>query len=369
MTHELTLHLKETSVPILVGKNIVFSKDFLSYLRSLKSRFVIITDHIVKKLYGERLNEFLKDSGLDSFIISLTPGDSSKTRETKAFIEDQMLEKKLNKETTLIALGGGMVLDMAAFVAATYFRGIDLIMLPTSLLAMVDACIGGKTALNTKEGKNLIGTFYHPKKIFIDSIFLSTLPKKEYTCGLAEIIKYGIICDPKLFYLLESKNFEIEDLIYRSCQIKKEIVERDEREKKERYILNFGHTLGHSLEALDDYQISHGEAVSLGMIFASFLSVKMKLLKKEDFLQILNLFKKHHFPLVFSPKITSKELFEQLLRDKKARESARFVLIEKIGSIKDDNYVQEVDEKLIKKALYWFYSRFSAKAAYGNRKN
>lgn len=365
MSKDLTLNLKENNVPISIGKDLVFSLDFLSFCKTLGNRFVIITDQNVEKLLGEKLNLFFQNQHMDSFIISIPAGDSFKTRETKALIEDQMLQKKINKSGLIIALGGGMVLDMAAFVASTYYRGIPLVMVPTSLLAMVDASIGGKTAVNTKEGKNLIGSYYHPKKIFIDIQFLKTLPKEEYRNGFSEIIKYGIIYDKDLFNSLYEKtqDHDFEEIIYKCCLIKKTIVERDEKENNIRAILNFGHTLGHSLENLENYKISHGEAIGLGMIFASFLSVKMKILNIEDFFKIFSMFKKYHFPLVFSQNISAKDIFDQLLSDKKASLARNFVLIEKIGSIKDDIYLQEVDEKILKKALFWLCNRFSSKAA------
>ncbi len=359
---EILLNFKEPSVPISIGQDLIFSLNFINFCKTLSSKFVIITDDTVKGLYAEKLSHFFLDHQMDSFIISIPPGEKSKTRETKALIEDEMLQKKIKKDALIIALGGGMVLDIAAFVAATYLRGIPFIMIPTTLLAMVDASMGGKAAINTLYGKNLIGTYCHPKKIFMDLLFLKTLSEKEKRNGFAEVIKYGIISDKALFdALYEKEPQELEEIIYSSCLIKKNIVERDEKENSIRAVLNFGHSVGHSLESLENYEISHGEAIALGMIFAGYLSIKMNNMAREDFFKIFTIFKKYHFPLVFSQRISRSDILEKLSFDKKSNGKG-FVLIEKIGSFKDDNYLQLVDDKLLHKALIWFCKRFASKA-------
>jgi len=363
---DTVLNFKNDTVRVKIGKNIVFKKDFISFCKSLKKQFVIISDSNVSPLYGKELNSALAKNNLDCLIIEIEAGEEHKTRATKEHIENTMFEKKLGRDTCIIALGGGVICDLSAFVAATYCRGIDFITIPTTLLAMVDAAIGGKCGVNTRFGKNLLGSFYHPKAIFIDLQFLSSLPLKEKRNGLLEIIKYGIIYDKELFFTLyeNSDNLDLEKLIYKSFMIKKIFVEQDEKDNNKRAALNFGHTIGHAIEVLEDFSISHGEAVAIGIIVASFISMKLNVLEKEDFFKIFTIFKRHKFPLIFSQKVSWKALLNLLILDKKAKnKKPYFVLLEEIGKIKvfKDSYVKEVDEELLKKSLIWMQRRFASK--------
>jgi 3-dehydroquinate synthase len=366
LCEELEITFKEKKVALTLGKGIIFNESFINKIKCISKNIVVITDSNVNKLYGNKLKFFLLENDLNPLVIEIPVGEEYKSRKTKEDIEDQMLKNNFTKDSALIALGGGVVSDIAAFVSSTYYRGIPLIIIPTSLLAMVDAAIGGKSGLNTPHGKNLIGSFYQPNLIFIDTNFLETLPRKEWLNGFSEVIKYSLISDEELFNNLYNSNdkLNIQSLIYRCCLIKKEIVEKDEKENNIRAILNFGHSIGHCIELLENYKIAHGEAISIGMIFASYLSMREKYLTMKEFLKIFSIFKKYNYPLVFSEKVTWKKLMGSLMYDKKAnRHIPRFVLLEKIGKVKSDKekYLYEVDEHNLKESLIWLYKRFISK--------
>lgn len=359
----LNLVTKEKVIPIEIGNNIVFQKSFIDKVLSISKNIVILTDTNVNELYGEKLKSSFEEQKTYPLFISILPGESQKNRETKSFIEDLMLKNNLTKDTLIIALGGGVICDLAAFVASTYYRGIFLVMVPTTLLAQVDAAIGGKSAVNTSFGKNLIGNFYHPEQTFIDTIFLKSLPNNELLNGLSEIIKYSLIFSSSLFdELYQGKDhLDLEKIILRCCEMKINIVKLDEKEKSLRSILNFGHTLGHCIEQIEEYKISHGEAIAIGMIFASYLSVKEKLLDTKEFLKIFSIFKIYGFPLIFSQAVTLKKLLDHLLYDKKAKDKTpRFVLLEEIGKVKAEKeiYLHEIDKEKLRHALIWLYKRF-----------
>ncbi len=326
---------------IIVQKGILQTNEWLEKISGLGSHFVIVTDTTVEKLYGKKL----QDAGVSLF--SIPPGEKSKTREQKERLEDLMLEKKLGRDTVMIALGGGVVTDLAGFVAATYLRGIPLVMIPTTLLGMVDASIGGKVGVNTKHGKNLIGAYYLPKLIIVDTELLDTLPEKELQNGFAEILKYGFIHSRELLEM------EISDeLIKKAIAIKKEIVALDPQEKGLRRILNFGHTLGHAIEVCSHYTLSHGEAVAIGMHLEAHLSAKLGFLKESDVAVITSQIKKRGLPLHLPQKLGA--IMDALSLDKKStRKQPRFVLLEKIGKVMsfEGEYCAPVDAKIVSAVL------------------
>jgi len=238
------------------------------------ARHVLISDVNVYAKHGEKLVQVLRDSGLQPFVKVLPAGEGSKNRELKAEIEDWMLSHACNRDTCVIAFGGGVVGDLTGYVAATYLRGVDFIQVPTTLLAMVDSSLGGKTGIDAPAGKNLLGAFHHPKAVFIDPTYLKTLPKREFVNGMAEIIKTAAIRDPLLFEFLE-RNIEdilsLEETVLRKiimtcATIKAEVVALDDKEAGIRCILNYGHTIGHAIEALVFPDLLHGECVSIGMV-------------------------------------------------------------------------------------------------------
>ncbi len=287
-----------------------------------------------------------------------------KQERRKDYLENQLFEKGFGRDTCVIALGGGVVTDLAGYLAATYCRGIPLVMMPTTLLGMVDASIGGKTGVNVPYGKNLLGCFYPPKKVLIDPATLHTLPKKELANGFVEIIKYGCIADKPLFEYLEKQTtslFSLEKssikrVIFESCRIKKEIVEQDEKDQGKRHLLNFGHTIGHALEHLTHYTLSHGEAVAIGLLVESYLSLLHGALDQDSFHRLSCLLRQYALPLKLSMQFSVETFLEAMVLDKKSlNRRPRFVMIEAIGSplSHGSTYCRELDESLVRKALSW----------------
>jgi 3-dehydroquinate synthase len=255
-------------------------------------------------------------------------------------VMDRLIQAGADRTSALIALGGGVVGDMTGFIASTYMRGISYIQMPTTLLSQVDSSIGGKTAIDLPTGKNLMGSFHQPKAVFIDLSFLQTLPEREFKSGLAEIVKCGIIDDPALFEVLESGAEKIarrdmdflEKIIARTCQIKKGMVEMDEKDKGLRRFLNFGHTIGHALEAESEYRLSHGESVSVGMIAAALLSERMNYLPPLERERIAAAVAGLGLPHQVPPDSSTEGILSRLKVDKKkSGERVNFVLLKRLG--------------------------------------
>lgn len=309
------------------------------------------------KLYGKRVLLSLKKNGFDMEVIEVPEGERYKNMREAEKIYTRLLSSKLDRYSPLIALGGGVIGDLTGFVAATYRRGVPYIQIPTSLLAQVDSSIGGKTAVNHPLGKNMIGAFHQPTGVFIDLSVLKTLSEREFRCGMAEIIKYGIIADEKLFNFLEKyykniKNLDFKKLQYiieSSCKIKASIVSKDEREKGLRSILNFGHTIGHALESLTGYKkYNHGEAVAIGIVAASSISHEVGLCSKKDVDRVIRVIEAFELPTQL-PKINPEKILKALYYDKKVRNNKiKLILMKKPGSvvIRDD-----ISDKTILKSL------------------
>lgn len=307
-------------------------------------RYAVITDDHVEKIYGRSFTHHLDSLGFDVELFSFPAGEASKTRATKEKLEDALLLEGFGRDTTILALGGGVVTDLAGFLASTYCRGVELILIPTTLLGMVDAAIGGKTGVNTDLGKNMIGSLYSAQQLWICPKFLKTLPEKEWFNGGVEMLKAGLIADAEFFY--DFSKIPLEEAIWRAIEIKRRIIAKDPDETGLRRTLNLGHTIGHALETLSDYQISHGEAVAAGIVLEAELSYAMGILKKEALDSIQDRFP----PLSFS--VDFEEVFEVLRRDKKAVEgSPRFALLQDIGIpfAADGVYCTEVPRALLKK--------------------
>lgn len=350
--------ISKRSISIAPHTNVLFKNiDFLAGDLEKKKRLAIILDTNMERLYGKSLIQKLEKHP-DVTLIAIQPGESAKTRETKQYIEDVLLEKKYGRDSCILAVGGGVVLDLAGFVAATYCRGISFISIPTTLLAMVDASIGGKTGINLPQGKNLIGAFHPPERVYIDLQFLKTLPKEEWKNGFAEIIKYGLISSRSLFKEMEEwKEDHLNKIIYKSIQIKKKVIEKDPEEKGLRRILNFGHTVGHALEALFEYQISHGQAIATGMILESYLCLKRGLLTKKELDQICKVIRKHGFSHDLLKETSFPDLMEAMRIDKKSLQThPRFVMLRSIGKISSfqKEYCTIVDSKSIEEAYEFF---------------
>jgi 3-dehydroquinate synthase len=311
---------------------------------SLGQRCAIITDRRVAPLYAKKVATALKQSGFDVHIITVDNGEKAKSITTVGRCYDELAAHRLERKSFIVALGGGVVGDVAGFVAATYLRGIPFVQVPTTLLAQVDSSVGGKTGVNLKAGKNLVGAFYQPRLVMCDLETLRTLPEREYRAGLAEIIKYGIIYDGSLFMRLErgvdslvEKNPDVlAEVIARSCEIKADVVSQDETESGLRAILNFGHTIGHAIEAISGYgKYLHGEAISIGQIAAAKISAKQFGLSNEDLSRITELFRRAGLPTTIKLSAAQRtKLFAAMHLDKKVSGGEiKFVLARKIGQV------------------------------------
>lgn len=334
----LRVNLKENSYDILIEKDL--KDNFGKYIKNIfkGKKIAIITDDNLRDIYGDFVKENIEREGFLVKIISVKPGEKSKTFLTLPKIYDELLDFKLTRSDLIIALGGGVVGDLAGFVASTFLRGISFIQIPTSLLAQVDSSVGGKVAIDLERGKNLVGSFYHPKLVLIDPNMLGTLPEKYFNDGLGEVIKYGCIKSKDLFSRLENfRNKEdlkenIGDIIYECCNIKREVVEKDEKDLGERMILNFGHTLGHAIEQVYNYETySHGESVAIGMNMICSIAEKNNLTKKGTAKKIEALLKK--YGLNTKVKINDNKAFiEAITLDKKnLNGDLKVILLKDIG--------------------------------------
>jgi 3-dehydroquinate synthase len=285
-------------------------------------------------------------------IITLPDGEEYKTMEYITYAHERMFDAKYDRNSVIIAFGGGVIGDMSGFAASVFLRGIDFIQIPTTLLSMVDSSVGGKTGINNKYGKNLIGAFYQPEAVYIDTHFLSTLPKREFAAGMAEVIKMAVMFDNEFFENLEKETLKIEEIIKRSVELKAWVVNQDEKEKGIRSVLNYGHTFGHVIENLTNYKTYlHGEAVAIGMIMANELSLELGYLSEEEAKRIKTLLEKHSLPTHY--KIENvEEFYEHFFADKKTLDNKiKFIIPEKIGKYK---IVENIDKQTILKVLEKF---------------
>jgi len=324
----------------------------------------VISDSNVISLYANTFVSCLKKAKLPCSVIEFPAGDSNKTRSTKEKIEDSLLKTGAGRDWVIVALGGGVTGDIAGFTASTFMRGIDWINIPTSLLSMVDASLGGKTGVNTPSGKNLIGTFHNPVAIIISETFLQTLPHLEWLNGIAEIIKHAVIMDRKFFEFLErvlpigphSNRKIIRKIIRRSIEIKKSIVKQDERELSIRSILNFGHTVGHAIEKSSEYKISHGRAVATGILVEAAISMELGLFPRSSFKRLTELLIQAGFKSLVQKKFSSDLIYFMRTDKKKRMGKINFVLIKDIGKVYSNKnlFTFEVPEKTLKKVLNRF---------------
>ncbi len=328
------------SYDIHIGRDILDRMAPLLAKSGWAGRWFIVTDSNVSRLHGEGLLHALRGNGLAAEIIEFAAGESSKTVATCIGLAEELLERGADRSSGLIALGGGVVGDMAGVLASIFMRGIPFVQVPTTLLAQVDSSIGGKTGVDLPAGKNMLGTFLQPRAVFVDLAFLDTLPPREFANGLAEIIKYGIIEDPGLLAALEEETQDLqsrdaalmERLVSTSCRIKKGIVEVDETEKGLRRILNFGHTVGHAIEAESRYVIPHGESVAMGMAAAALISEKQRYLSAEDRERIVSVIGRAGLPVRIPQALDTERMLSHIKTDKKKEgEKIHFVLLRKPG--------------------------------------
>jgi 3-dehydroquinate synthase len=329
-----------SSYEICIGNSICDRMALLISKNHKAVRHIVITDSNVGRLHGQKLLSGLKGVGLNVDLVEFPAGEASKNINTTLDIVAKLLELGADRNSMLIAFGGGVVGDMVGFIASVFMRSIPYIQIPTTLLAQVDSSIGGKTAIDLPYGKNLLGTFYQPQAVFADLSYLTTLPEKEFNNGLAEIIKYGIIDDEKILRLLEDNMEQVQrrdpvlllKLVENCCRIKKSIVEIDEREQGLRRILNYGHTLGHALEAQSKFTISHGEGVALGMIAAARISENVGYLESGSQERIESLIRQSGLPCRIPQDIATEGIISRLKMDKKKEgDIIHFVLLKKIG--------------------------------------
>ncbi len=352
--NQIVVGLGERSYPIWIGKRILASIGSALNEVSFPNKVAIVTNPTVGALYCDQLVRDLVATGRKVNVIQVPDGEEYKSIETLENIYDVLIERGFDRYCGLIALGGGVIGDLAGFAAATFLRGVPFVQIPTTLLSQVDSSVGGKTGVNRPQGKNLIGAFYQPKHVHIDVIALDTLPKREYVSGIAEIVKYGIISDGEFFAWLENHRENLADrsaealsyAVMKSCQIKANVVENDEKEQGLRALLNLGHTFGHAVETLAGYGVvKHGEAVAIGMVMAARTSQKLDFCSIEDIERIVGLLTFFDLP-VTPPDFSVADYLSVMQRDKKVKDGeVRIVLNHGIGNAGLHN-IKELDKYL-----------------------
>ncbi|MDP0588297.1 MAG: 3-dehydroquinate synthase [Candidatus Endonucleobacter bathymodioli] len=346
---KLNVDLGERSYPIFIGESLLGKIEYLKpYIAG--RQVAIVTNETVAPIYLKKVERAL--DGYDLAVEVLPDGEFWKNLATVERIFDRLLKARFTRKATLIALGGGVVGDMVGFAAACYQRGIGFIQVPTTLLAQVDSSVGGKTGVNHPQGKNMIGAFHQPNAVVIDIGTLSTLPNREFSAGMAEVIKYGLICDKSFYFWLRGNmrallNRDSETLghaIYQSCQHKARVVMEDERESGVRAILNFGHTFGHAIETCLGYsRWLHGEAVAVGMVMAANLSFRLGMIGKDDVDDLTDLLKQFWLPVIPPSEMTPDRFMELMAVDKKVLDGRmRLILLRCIGEGIVANNVDEV---------------------------
>ncbi|MGN0649820.1 MAG: 3-dehydroquinate synthase [Oscillospiraceae bacterium] len=326
-------------------------------------RFAVITDTVVKELHAEKILGLLRDAGYSAELFVFKDGEKSKTRETKEFIEDSMLEKGFRRDCCIIAVGGGVVTDLSGFVAGTYGRGVPFINYATTLLAAADASVGGKTAVDTPLATNLIGLFNQPKKVYIDIAAWKTLPARQLSSGMAETIKHACLASAELFEYLEKHieeilNIEREPCEYiaeQNCRIKYNVVMQDERESGLREVLNLGHTVGRAIETVSDYRLLHGEAVAIGLAAEVKLAYRLGYVTAEERDRVTDLLVRARLPVAIPEYIDREALVKKLYTDKKVREGRlRFVIQRGIGNVvqfEDGVFAAPIEESVAREII------------------
>ncbi len=351
----VNVELGDRSYNIQIGANLLNELGTMCQQHNLGQKCVIVTDSNVEAAYAEIVTDSLKASGFDPIRITIKPGEVSKNLQVVQMCYELLAKHRIERNSFIVALGGGVVGDLAGFVAATYLRGISLVQIPTTLLAQVDSSVGGKVGVNLPAGKNLVGSFHQPRFVICDRATLASLPDREYKAGLAEVIKYGIIYDAQFFTqldqnvdLLMNRDPAFLDLVIaRCCQIKAAIVGKDEKESGLRAILNFGHTIGHGLEAITGYgRLLHGEAISIGQIAAARLSHMRLGLSKHDVERITSVFQRVGLPITIVLDASERRsLLEAMNLDKKVVSGGiKFVLIKSIG---ESEFGLRVEESMV----------------------
>lgn len=355
----------DDSYNIEIGYDLVdkLISDIQSGILGNKHRLAIITDSNVETIYGSRILKRLKEYDINVDMFVFEAGEKSKTRKTKEEIEDAMLEKGYRRDCGIIAVGGGVVTDLAGFLAGTYGRGVPFVNYATTLLAAADASVGGKTAVDTPLATNLIGLFNQPKKVYIDIAAWKSLPQRQLISGLAETIKHACLADKEFFDYLENNidtiltmdKLACEHVAEANCRIKYNVVMQDEMESGLREVLNLGHTVGRAVETVSDYRLLHGEAVSIGLVAQMKLSVQYGYMVETEYDRVLALLRKAGLPVAIPDYINREELVRKLYTDKKVRNGQiRFVLQKGIGDVVEFEkgvYSRPIDEETARKVI------------------
>jgi 3-dehydroquinate synthase len=357
------VHLVAATYDVMIGSSNLSTVGRTLAERCGRSQIAVVTAMPIHRHCGKRILASLTDVGFSPRLLLIPDGERVKSLRWAAHLYDLLIKHRYGRGTILIALGGGVIGDLTGFVASTYLRGVDFVQVPTTLVAQVDASIGGKTGVNHPKGKNLIGTFYQPRLVFIDVAALQSLPKRELIGGMAEVVKYGVISDPDLFTYLELHNSlllkydlaALEHIVVKSARIKADVVGKDEREAGLRRVLNYGHTLGHAIEAVTGYRrYHHGEAIAIGMQFAAMLAVRLGRCEQAVAHRQERLFKRLGLPIALPPRVSVRMLLSAMALDKKVRDGrVHFVLPERIGRV----VVEPVGYDQIKAALQAFIDR------------
>ena len=351
-TETVQVGLGERSYPIVIGSGVLDTVGARLAEARIGRRWAIITDDVVGPLSGGRVAESLGAAGIDCELFTFAHGEASKHLATIERLASDLAERGFDRGDAILALGGGVAGDMAGFLASIYLRGISFVQVPTSLLAQVDSSVGGKTGVDLAQGKNLVGTFYQPRAVFIDTDVLRTLPGEEFRGGMAEVIKYGASIDADFFAFLERERPAIEALdpaaivpmIRRCCELKASVVERDEREGGLRRILNFGHTIGHAVEAASGYHLIHGLAVAIGMRAVAELALRSGVAGPEVAAAITTLLEAYKLPTVIPADLDRARIRRYLQADKKSIGGrVFFVLPEAIGRVRITDQIDPAD--------------------------
>ncbi len=354
---------RDASYDIRIGRGLLADLPALVARACPAARYAVITDSHVHKLYGGQVVAGLQGAQLQAELLSFPAGEWNKTRETWAALSDRMLAAHFGRDAAVIALGGGVVGDVAGFVAATFLRGIPYVQVPTSLLAMIDSSIGGKTGVDVPEGKNLLGAFHQPRLVIADLDVLSSLAAAQLAAGMAEAVKHGVIADAEYFGFLETEQPRVserdpavlERVVRRSVEIKAQIVAADERETGLRAVLNFGHTVGHAIEATSKFEVLHGEAVAIGMAYEARLAEALQIAPAGTAGRIRTLLERLGLPLERPDTASLEDLIAAMRLDKKAREgTVRFALPKSVGAMYGDarrGWTVAAPESLVRETL------------------
>lgn len=352
---KLDVVLKDKSYPIVIGKNLIdtLGERIKEFYKGTK--LAIVTDENLNSIYGERVKKNLEKDGFEVKLIVVAAGEKSKSFGVLQELYNGFLDFKLTRSDLIIAFGGGVVGDLCGFAASTFLRGVPFVQVPTSLLAQIDSSVGGKVAIDLERGKNLVGSFYHPEFVLIDTELLKTLDKRFLWDGMAEVIKYGCISSKELFSrLMEFKDEEellnnIDEIVFKCCDIKRKVVQEDEKDKGLRMILNFGHTIGHGIEKYFDYsKYTHGEAVAMGMYMITKNSEELGITQLGTSNKIKEILSKYNLEYNLD-NIDMKEIVESTTLDKKnIGNKMNLILLEEIGA----SFIKSIDNNEIEKYIY-----------------